>query len=136
MDAKSVPQDDSVTYAKMQKAIYATDDDGKLKTVSSSGWDVEELVTTQALDDIDQSIKEAYEEVKAGDRSTLYYHMYERRMDLTILSQSTGFFKWTIKRDFKPDIFSSLNEKRVLVYCDVLGKTLEEIYKFPEVDDE
>ncbi len=136
MDANSVPQDDSTTYAKMQKAIYATDDDGKLKTVSSSGWDVEELVTTQALDDIDQSIKEAYEEVKTGKKSTLYFHMYERRMDLTILSQSTGFFKWTIKRDFKPDVFTSLNEKRVLVYCDVLGKTLDEIYKLPEVDDE
>ena len=132
MDINSVPQDDSTTYAKMQKAIYATDKDGKLDTVSSSGWDVEELVTTQALDEIDENIKEAYEKVRDGKMSTLYYHMYAQRMDLVILAQSTGFFQWTIKKDFKPQTFFKISEKRLLTYCDVLGKSLEEIKILPK----
>ncbi len=136
MDIKSVPQDDSVTYAKMKKAIYASDRDGKLQTVSSSGWDVEELVTTQALDEIEDSIKQAYKEVKAGEKSPLYFHMYDARMDLLVLAQSTGFFQWTIKKHFKPVVFNNLSEKKLLEYCDVLGKTLQEIKTLPEVEDE
>lgn len=136
MDIKSVPQDDSTTYAKMEKIIYATTDDGKLQSVSSTGWDVEELVTQQALDDIDESIKEAYKLAKSGQKSPLYYHMYASRMDLVVLSQSTGFFQWTIKKDFKPDVFARLSEKRLLEYCDVLGKTLDEIKELPEALDD
>jgi ssDNA-specific exonuclease RecJ len=136
MDINSVPQDNSTTYANMKKALYAQDKDGKLKTVSSSGWEVEELVTTQALEDIDNSIKEAYELVKSGKYSTLYYHMYASRMDLLVLSQSTGFFQWTIKRDFKPEIFGKIKEKRLSQYCDVLGVSLDDIKVLPKVDNE
>ena len=136
MDINSVPQDDSATYAKMKKAIYASDEDGKLKTIGSSGWDVEEIATTQALDDIQESINDAYEEVKAGNKSPLYYHMYDARMDLVVLAQSTGFFQWTIKKHFKPAVFDKLSEKKLLEYCDVLGKTLQEIKILPEVKDE
>ncbi|MEA1893332.1 MAG: hypothetical protein U9N33_11580 [Campylobacterota bacterium] len=136
MDINSVPQDDSSTYAKMTKAIYASDSDGKLQTVGSSGWDVEEIATQQALDDIQESIQEAYNAVKSGEKSPLYYHMYEARMDLVVLAQSTGFFQWTIKRDFKPSHFEKLSEKRLLEYCDVLGKSLQEIKTLPKADNE
>jgi len=136
MDINSVPQDDSSTYASMKKAIYATDTDGKLTSVASTGWDVEEIATKMALDDIDESTKEAYEEVKSGRKSPLYYHMYVARMDLLVLAQSTGFFQWSIKRHFKPEVFKALSEKKLLEYCDVLGITIDEIKVLPEVDDE
>jgi len=136
VDINSVPQDESATYAKMKKAIYASDDDGKLKTIGSSGWDVEEIATNEAIEDINNNIKEAYKEVKDGKKSPLYYHMFEARMDLVVLSQSTGFFKWSIKRHFKPEIFSKLDDKKLLEYCDVLGKTLAEIKTLPEKIDE
>ena len=136
MDINSVPQDDSSTYASMKKAIYATDGDGKLQSVASSGWDVEEIATKLALDDIDESIKDAYLEVKSGRMSPLYYHMYAARMDLLVLAQSTGFFQWSIKRHFKPEVFSKLSEKKLLEYCDVLGVTIDEIKILPEVQDE
>jgi len=136
MDIKNVPQDESQTYADVKKAIYAKDDDGKVKTVRSSGWDVEEIVTKQALEDINESVKEAYEEVKSGQKSTLYYHMFASRMDLTVLSQSTGFFKWGIKKDFKPKVFANIKEKRLLIYCEAMGVTPQEIKILPEVIDE
>ena len=136
MDINSVPQDNSETYANMKKAIYARDKDGKMQTVGSTGWEVEEIATKAALEDIEKSIQDAYEEVKAGRRSTLYYHMYDARMDLLVLAQSTGFFQWTIKRHFKPEIFKNLNEKKLLEYCDVLGKTLDEIKIIPKDRDE
>ncbi len=136
MDIKSVPQDNSSTYGEMKKAIYATSEDGKIKSVGSSGWDAEEVVTKQAIDDLEEARLEALEEVKEGRKSTLYYHMYEVRMDLAVLSQSTGFFKWTIKRDFKPEIFSKISQKRLEIYCDVMGKMPEELKSLPKENDE
>jgi hypothetical protein len=136
MDINSVPQDNSSTYANMKKVIYASDEEGKLTSVASSGWEVEETATKLALSDIEKSIQEAYEEVKKGDKSPLYYHMYAARMDLVVLSQATGFFQWSIKRHFKPQVFQKLSEKKLLEYCDVLGISLEEIKVLPEVKDE
>ncbi len=136
MDIKSVPQDNSETYANMKKAIYATGEDGKMQTVGSTGWDVEEIATKAALEDIEKSIQDAYEEVKVGKKSPLYYHMYDARMDLLVLAQSTGFFQWMIKRHFNPSVFEKLSEKKLLEYCDVLGKTLDEIKTVPEDRDE
>jgi len=136
MDIKSVPQDNSSTYASMKKAIYATDEDGKLQSVASTGWDVEEIATKMALEDIDESVKKAYADVKSGKKSPLYYHMFASRMDLAVLAQSTGFFQWSIKRHFKPEVFGRLSDKKLLEYCDVLDITLDEIKVLPKVKDE
>jgi len=136
MDIENVPQDDSSTYAKMKKAIYASNKDGTIQSIGSSGWEVEEIVTRQAIDDLDESRIEAYKLVIRGEKSPLYYYMYEARMDLIVLAQSTGFFKWTIKRDFNPDTFKEISEKRALVYCEALGKSLDELKKLPKVDNE
>ena len=134
MDINSVPQDDSSTYANNKKAIYATGEDGKVKVVGSSGWNAEETVTKQALEDLEDSAKEAYEAVKRGEKSPLYYHMYSIRMDLQVLAESTGFFKWTIKKDFRPEVFAKISDKRIKVYSDAMGKTKEELKLLPEID--
>lgn len=136
MDIENVPQDNSSTYSEMKKAIYASTKDGKIESIGSSGWEVEEVVTRQAIDDLDQSRNEAYELVLKGEKSPLYFHMFEARMDLIVLSQSTGFFQWTIKKDFNPEVFKKISEKRALIYCDALGKTLEELKELPKVENE
>lgn len=127
MDIKNVPQDDSSTYAKNKKAIYARDEDGSVKVVGSTGWSAEETVTKQALEDLLEHEKEAYFEVKSGLKSPLYYYMYSIRMDLQVLSESTGFFKWTISRDFKPEIFAKISKKRLAVYAEAMGIKSEKL---------
>ena len=136
MDINSVPQDNSSTYGEMKKAIYASDKDGKIKSVESSGWEAEEVVTKLAIEEFEENRLKALEEVKCGEKSPLYYHMYDSRMDLGILAQSTGFFKWTIKRDFKPEIFNNISPKRLSIYCDVMGKNVHDIKNFPKEADE
>ncbi len=136
MEIENVPQDNSSTYGEMKKAIYAKRSDGKIKSIGSSGWDVEEVVTKQAIYELEENAKEAYKEVKSGKKSPLYYYMYELRMDLAVLAQSTRFFKWSIKRDFKPEVFKKIGEKRLSVYCDVMGKTIQEIKELPKDIDE
>ena len=136
MDASSVPQDDSSTYAKNKKAIYAKDEDGSVKVVKSSGWSVEETVTKQALEELFENEVEAYCEVKKGLKSPLYYYMYSIRMDLQVLSESTGFFKWTIKRDFRPEVFAKISQKRLKVYVEAMGISSERLKVLQERDYE
>ena len=136
MDINSVPQDNSSTYANNKKAIYASDEDGVVKVVSSSGWEAEETATKQVLNDLEQAAQSAYKEVKEGLKSTLYFHMYDIRMDLQVLAESTGFFKWTIKKDFNPSTFSKINEKRLNIYADAMGKNTKELLVLPELSDE
>jgi len=132
MDVKNVPQDDSSTYASHKKAIYAADESGHVGVVASSGWDVEEAATKQALHDLENSAQEAYALVKCGEMSPLYFHMYNVRMDVQVLSESTGFFKWTIKKDFDIQKFLNIKEKRLAVYADAMGKSSEELKVLPK----
>lgn len=136
MDIKNVPQDESSTYANNKKAIYAKDENGAVKVVGSSGWEVEETVTKQALQDLEDSAMEAYCEVKNGTKSPLYYYMYAVRMDLQVLADSTGFFKWTINRDFDPKRYAKTSDKRLAVYADAMGKTAEQLKVLEELDYE
>jgi len=132
MDIKSVPQDESSTYANNKKAIYAVDEDGKVKVATSSGWEAEETATKEALYDLQARAKDAYELVKNGQKSPLYFHMYDVRMDLQVLSESTGFFKWTIKRDFKPEKFAKISLKRLKIYADAMGRDINELQQLPK----
>lgn len=135
MNEKAVPQDNSSTYANNKKAIYATKADGSIDIVASSGWEVEEEATKQALRELENLAKEAYKEVKEGRKSPLYYHMYKARMDLMTLAQAVGRFQFSIKRDFKPSRFAKLSDKRLQAYADVLGISVESLKTLPGPSD-
>ena len=136
MKIDHVPQDDIVTYAGMEKVIYATDEDGHYGVVASTGWSIEEEVTRQALLELERLTDEAYHEVVQKKASPLYYHMYAQRMDIQILSQVTGLFQWRIRRHFKPEVFAKLNDRLLEQYSDVLGLTAEELKNLPEREND
>ena len=136
MDTSDVPQEDSSTYAKNKKAIYAKDENGAINIVGSTGWNVEETVTKLALEDLESSAHKAYCEVKNGTKSPLFYYMFKERMDLQLLSETTGFFKWTISRDFKVEVFNNISEKRLSVYAEVLGRTIENLKVLEDINYE
>ena len=51
-------------------------------------------------------------------------------MDLTLLSGYTGFWKWTIKRHFKPSVFKKLNDKKLFNYSKAFEITIDELKSF------
>ena len=131
MESSKVPQQNISTYAGNNKAVYAVGDDGKYTKVASSGWKVEEAATRQALAELSRQASYARKQVAAGKASPLYFHMYDRRMDLQTLSQATGFFKWRIKRHFSPNIFASLSPKILTRYTEALGISMEKLCCLP-----
>lgn len=136
MKLNSVPQDSITTYAGNKKAMYATDEQGNYSLIASSGWEVEELATMQAVHELQRLAEEARLLVIKGDRSPLYFHMYARRMDLQVLAESTGLFKWRIKRHFNPVIFSKLSQSILNRYADALGITQEALLTLPKEEED
>ena len=132
MENRKVPQHNISTYANNKKAIYATDANGDYTIVPSSGWKVEEEATRQALHELERLAAAAYERAVAGRVSSLYFHMYDRRMELQTLAQATGMWKWRIRRHFRPEVFASLSARILARYADTLGISVETLCSLPE----
>jgi hypothetical protein len=124
-----VPQEGNVTLGGHRKALYARGADGKLQIVQSAGWEVEEIVTRQAVDDLNRLAEEARQRVIAGQTSALEYHMHKARMDLPMLAQTTGLWQWRIRRHFRPAVFARLSPALLERYASVMGVSSEQLKK-------
>ncbi|UCV13364.1 hypothetical protein [Quatrionicoccus australiensis] len=124
-----VPQEGNATLGGHSKAVYARGADGKLHLVQSAGWEVEEIVTKQAVDDLNRLAADARQRALAGQTSALEYHMHKARMDVAMLAQTTGLFQWRIRRHFRPDIFATLSDALLARYAEVMGISLEQLKK-------
>lgn len=124
-----VPQEGNSTLGGHRKAMYARGTDGKLHIVQSAGWEVEEIVTKQAVDDLLRLTEEARQRVLAGLTSPLEYHMYRVRMDVPLLSQASGIWQWRIRRHFRPAVFAGLSVSLLATYADAMGMTVDQLKK-------
>jgi hypothetical protein len=129
MRERDVPQEGNATLAGHHKAMYAVGDDGRLRLVLYRGWEVEEIVTRQAIEDLEQRARDARKRFLAGMASPLEYHMYCARMDVPLLSQATGLWRWRVRRHFKPHVFARLPLSLWRRYADALGITVEVLEK-------
>ena len=126
---KDVPQEGNATLGGQRKAVYAVAEDGRLRLVASRGWEAEEIVTRQAVEDLARRAADARRRALAGAASPLEYHMYRARMDLALLSQTTGLWRWRIRRHFRALVFKNVSPKVKRRYADALGVTCEELEK-------
>lgn len=114
------------------KLLYAVDETGHYVPAPCNGWEAEEIVLDQAIAEYLRLASEAWQRAKTGLGSTLAYHMYRERMDVVLLAQSTGFFKWRVRRHLKPGVFGRLSERVRQRYAEALGKTPAELDSLPE----
>ena len=129
MREQEVPQEGNATLAGHRKAVYAVAGDGRVRLVPSSGWEVEEIVTRQAVDDLERRAAEARARAHSGESSPLEYHMYRARMDVELLSQATGIWRWRIRRHFRPGVFVRLAPSLKRRYAEALGIAVEALEK-------
>ncbi len=132
MKRDEVPQDTARAFLGQRKALYATNDRGEYQIVQSAGWEAEEIVLDQAILEFDQQAADAHARARQGLTSPLEYHMLRNRMDVLVLSQSTGFFQWRVRRHLRPDGFRRLSARQRARYADALGLTTEQLNALPE----
>jgi hypothetical protein len=131
MDVNDVPQEGNRTLGSHRKALYAKDANGKMVMVPSRGSEVDETVTMQAVHRMHALAEDAKTRVRAGTSAPLEYWMYARRMDVALLSQTSGIWQWRIRRHFKPLRFEQLSPRILARYAQALGLTTEQLKTQP-----
>lgn len=122
-----MPQDLSSLGKITKEVCYATDESGKYVTELSKGWEVKINALDVAWDDIEIRRARAKQQVLDNKASPLLYFMEYRLMDIGILSDYTGFWKWQIKRHLKPEIFKKLSDKELKKYAQAFNVEIEDI---------
>lgn len=128
MEKENVPQDKSnLTKNNVKELLYATDENGNYTTTLSTGWEPKTIALSNSIDEINERIAEAKQQVLNGEVSPIVYFMEVNKMDLTILSSYVGFWKWRVKRHFKPSVFATLSDKILQKYADTFEVSIEEL---------
>jgi hypothetical protein len=127
MKKENVPQDEGALGKVTKEVCYVTDGSGKYTTQLSSGWQVKSEALDVAWKDVEQRIAGARQRVLNGEASPLLFFMELRLMDMGILSDYTGYWKWQIKRHLRPEVFKSLSDKKLQKYAETFNVTVEEL---------
>ncbi|WP_338841637.1 hypothetical protein [Flavobacterium ginsenosidimutans] len=128
MEKDQVPQDQSnLTKNNVKELLYATDENGNYTTTLSTGWEPKTIALSNSIDEINERIADAKQQVLNGEVSPIVYFMEVNKMDLNILSSYVGFWKWRVKRHFKPSVFATLSDKILQKYADTFGISIEEL---------
>ena len=114
------------------KLLYALDEKGRYVPAPSNGWEAEEIVLDQAIAEYQRQAADAWARAKAGTTGALEYHMFRQRMDVVLLSQTTGYFKWRVRRHLKPGAFRKLSTSMRARYAEALGTAPEVLDTLPE----
>jgi hypothetical protein len=131
MDIDAVPQEGNATLGGHRKVMYARDAAGRIVLAPSQGWEAEEIVTQHAVSQLQAQALAARERVLAGQAAPLEFWMYERRMDLAQLAQSSGLWQWQVRRHLRPEVFARLSPRELDRYANALGIEAQALVRLP-----
>jgi len=134
MKKEDVPQQGGLN-AGCREVNYAVDSDGRYTLATSEGWEAKTIALRQAWEAIDEQLRAVIEEVKAGKKSPLAYHMTKAQMDPTLLAQYSGVARWRVKRHLKPQVFGKLDSATLAPYADLFAVQIEELKRVPDDPD-
>jgi len=126
MKKEDVPQDLSSLGRITKEVCYVTDNSGNYVTELSQGWDIKITALDAAWQDIEARIAAAREKVLNKESSPLLFFMERGLMDIGILADYTGFWKWQIKKHLKPNVFKNLSDKKLQRYSEVFNVSVDD----------
>jgi len=133
MKIKEVPQDEIQTFRGYgTKTVYAVDENGQYTRVTTSGWDAEEVVLRDVVNDFEKAAREAKARAMKGEASPIEYFMNKYYMDLPALAAGMGLSRWRVKRHLKPRVFKRLNDRLLQRYADFFQVDIRTLKNFEE----
>ncbi|EKD27123.1 MAG: hypothetical protein ACD_79C00864G0003 [uncultured bacterium] len=135
MKINEVPNDNNKIYQGYgTKLLYALNDKGLYSAVPSTGWEVEEIVLRDVINDFQNKAAEARQKVLNRETSPIEYYMNKNLLDPASLAYGVNMFEWRVKRHFKPAVFDKLSEKVLKLYADFFKITINRL-KNIQADD-
>jgi hypothetical protein len=131
MKTDDIPQDDNPTLGGVRKQVYAVDADGRYTARPTTGWEVESIVTSQAVAEYARLAADALSRARAGESSPLEFHMYDRRLELPTLAAAAGLWQWQVRRHLRPGPFRSLSPALLERYAATLGISVDTLRGLP-----
>jgi len=131
MKKEDVPQQNGLNNG-CKEVSYAVDCHGQYTLTQSSGWDVKTIALQQAWEEIQEQSLAVLEEIKAGKKSPLAYHMVKNQMDSVLLAQYTGLSRWQVRRHLKPSVFNKLSASALSPYLELFDLTVEQLRTVPD----
>lgn len=133
MKKSEIPQDHSKLEDKnIREVTYAVDKNGKYTTGLSTGWEPKSIALDLTIENLNEQIEEARQEVIQGVKSPIYYFMWLTKMDPSILAGYFGGSKWLVKRHFKPKVFSKLKSETLEKYAEIFEIDVNKLVEFNE----
>ncbi len=128
MDKEDVPQDDkNVLEGKLKVLKYATDKDGSYTKVKTVGWEPENIVLSQAWDEINEQVSEIRNKVHAGILSPVAYHKQKQMLDIGMLADYVGYPSFIVRLHMKPWFFTRLSSKQLDKYAKAFRISRDEL---------
>jgi hypothetical protein len=128
MKKDKVPQDDgNVFEGKIKPLKYAVDDAGNYTRVSSAGWEPEQIVLSQAWEDIHEKAELIREKVLEGKLSPLAYHMECKMLNPEMLGGYVGYSAFRVRLHLKPWFFRRLTHHQIEKYARALQITAADL---------
>ncbi len=128
MKINEVPQDvGGLANKNMKELCYAVDENGNYKTKLSEGWDVKTLALNKSLELFEERVQNFKEEFFRGEISPIPYYMELNRMDISVLADYMGKWRWLLKRHFKPSVFNKLSAKILNKYAETFNISVLEL---------
>jgi hypothetical protein len=130
MKKEEVPQDDRfLGTTNFRDIYYAVDENGNYCQVQSVGWEAKNDALSLAWENILDEAEAVRQEVFAGEKSPLAYHIQAHLFDIGMLSAYSGIPKKTIKKHLHPEEFERLDDTYLKKYADTLNMTVDELKK-------
>ena len=132
MEIKDVPQDPGILDDYGREVCYAVDQNGNYSLAQSIGWDPKNIANRQAWQAIEKKTNKAREDILGGKLSPIGFYMACNQMDVRLLAQYMGLYRWQVKRHLKPAVFKKLKGNVLGKYAALFNVSVDELKILPD----
>lgn len=118
--------DEELIFAENKELFYNYDGVGHFSTKKMPHGDSGIFLNQMWATFNDRKLK-AREEVIAGKRSPICYHMERVRIDMLTLALLIGFSPFKVKRHFKPRVYKHLSQDVKAKYAEIFEIKVEQL---------
>lgn len=128
MEKDKVQQDDANLLNGLFKVVkYATEEDGSYTTVKTVGWEAENIVSQQVWEDIHAHVEQVRQDVIAGKKSPIAFHMTKQMLEPAMLSGYTGYPAFIVRLHIRPWFFKRLSKRGLEKYAKAFRMSVQDM---------